>query len=173
VKINRDFTEEFTVECAVKQGDPLSATLFSLVIDTLLKQLGLRGNITTCLKQCTAYAGDIMLTTRTKQSLINTFHKLKEILAQYRLTVNGQKTKHLRYMRKNYNLEELQINLMYLEQIQSYKYLGSTGNSDNSIEEEIRNRITLGNKAYYVNQFLFKSRLVSKKLKMRLYWSII
>jgi hypothetical protein len=68
-KINRDFTEEFIVECRVKQEDPLSATLFSLVIDTTLKQIGLRGNISTRLKQCTAYADDIMLTTRTKQSL--------------------------------------------------------------------------------------------------------
>jgi len=32
-KINRDFREEFIVECRVKQEDPLSATLFSLVID--------------------------------------------------------------------------------------------------------------------------------------------
>ena len=45
-------------------------------------------------------------------------------------------------------------------------------NSDNSVGEEIRNRITVGNKAYHVNLFL-KSRLVSKKLKMILYWSII
>ena len=76
-------------------------------------------------------------------------------------------------MRKNYNLEELKINSMYLEQVQSYKYFGSTVNSDNSIEEEIQKRITLGNKAYYANQFLFKSRLISKKLKIKLYWSII
>jgi hypothetical protein len=62
---------------------------------------------------------------------------------------------------------------MYPEQVQSYKYLGSVMNSDNSIEEEIQHRITLGNKAYYANQFLFKSRLVSKKLKLKLYWSII
>jgi hypothetical protein len=43
----------------------------------------------------------------------------------------------------------------------------------NSIEEEIRNRLTAGNTAYYANQFIFKSRLVSKKLKMKLYWGII
>jgi hypothetical protein len=65
------------------------------------------------------------------------------------------------------------INSMYLEGVQSYKCLGSTVNSDNSVEEEIRNGITPENKAYYANQFLFKSRLVSKKLKMKLYWSII
>jgi hypothetical protein len=46
-------------------------------------------------------------------------------------------------------------------------------NSDNSIEEEIEHRITLGNKAYYANQFLFKSRLVSKKSKLKLYFSTI
>jgi len=42
-------------------------------------------------------------------------------------------------------------------------------NSDNSIEEEIQRRITLGNKAYYANQLFFKSRLVFKKPKLKLY----
>ena len=62
---------------------------------------------------------------------------------------------------------------MYLEQVQSYKYLGSTVNSDNSIEGEIQYRVTVGNKAHYVNQIFFKSRLVSKKSKLKLYCSII
>jgi len=74
---------------------------------------------------------------------------------------------------KNYRPEELQIDSMHLEKVQSYKYLGSTVNSDNSIEEDIQYIITLGNKAHYANQFLFKSRLVSKKSKLKLYWSII
>jgi len=39
--------------------------------------------------------------------------------------------------------------------------------------EEIQHRIILGNKAYYANQCFFKSRLVCKKLKLKLYWSII
>jgi len=33
--------------------------------------------------------------------------------------------------------------------VQSYKYLGSNLNSDNSIEEEIQHIITLGNKAFF------------------------
>jgi hypothetical protein len=49
----------------------------------------------------------------------------------------------------------------------------SVVNSDNSIEEEIQHRITLGYKAYYANRFLLKSKLVSKKSKLKLYWSII
>jgi len=52
------------VKCGIKQGDPLSATLFSLVIDTILKQMELRGNITTRLKQCIAYADVVLLKIR-------------------------------------------------------------------------------------------------------------
>jgi hypothetical protein len=39
LKVNNAYTEEFRVESGVKQGDSLSPILFSLVIDTLLKNL--------------------------------------------------------------------------------------------------------------------------------------
>jgi len=57
-------------------------------------------------------------------------------LAQYGLIVKGQKTMYLKWTRKIYKLEELQIDLMYLEQVLSYRYLESTVNSENSVEEE-------------------------------------
>jgi len=43
---------------------------------------------------------------------------------------------YLKWTRKIYKLEELQIDLMYLEQVLSYRYLESTVNSENSVEEE-------------------------------------
>ena len=61
---------------------------------------------------------------------------------------------------ENYIPEELQTDWMHVDQVQSYRYLGSTVNSDKSIEEGIQYRITLGNKAHYANQLLFKSRLI-------------
>jgi len=79
VKVNQNYTENFEILMGVKQGDSLSATLFSIVIDDILKQLELRGNISTRLKQCSAYADDILITARTKQTLIDTFEKLKNI----------------------------------------------------------------------------------------------
>jgi hypothetical protein len=36
----------------VKQGDPLSAPLFSIAIDVIIRKLDPRGNISTRLKQC-------------------------------------------------------------------------------------------------------------------------
>ena len=45
VKINNESAEELKVESEVKQGDPLIASLFSVVVDVILRQLVLRGNI--------------------------------------------------------------------------------------------------------------------------------
>jgi hypothetical protein len=50
VKLNNAYTMEFRVERGVRQGDPLSPTLFSLVIDTVLKKLDMRGNVSTRLR---------------------------------------------------------------------------------------------------------------------------
>ena len=62
VSQNYSYTEKFEILTGVKQGEPLSATLFSIVIDDILKQLELRSNISTHLKQCSAYANDILIT---------------------------------------------------------------------------------------------------------------
>ena len=38
------------------------------------------------------------------------------------------------------------------EQVNSFKYLGTVVNTDNSIEEEIKERIAAGNRAYHVHK---------------------
>jgi hypothetical protein len=169
VRINNKLSEEFEVRYEVKQGDPFSASLFILVTDHILKQLDIRGNISTRLEQCTAHADDILITARTEQTIIDTFNKLKDQSQQFGLVINEQKTKLLFCTRKSYKPDSMKTDDLQLEQVMSYKYLGSTVNSNNSIEEEIKERIVLGNKAYYANQSLFKSKLISKKAKLKLY----
>ena len=51
--------------------------------------------------------------------------------------------------------------------------MGSIINDSNSIEEEIKDRIALGNKAYHANQKFFKSRLVTMYSKLHLYGTVI
>ena len=46
-------------------------------------------------------------------------------------------------------------------------------NGNNTLEEEIRERVVRGNNAIYANRNLFKSNLVTRKSKLKLYWSVI
>jgi len=46
-------------------------------------------------------------------------------------------------------------------------------NGNNTLEEEIRERIAKGNRAFYANKALFTSKLVSRKSKLKLYWTVI
>jgi hypothetical protein len=64
-----------------------------------------------------------------------------------------------------------------LVHIKTFRVLGSHSgsivNGNNSIEEEIKERIILGNEAFYANQALFKSKLLSKKAKIKIYWTLV
>jgi hypothetical protein len=89
------------------------------------------------------------------------------------LTINKKKTKYLKCTNKDIRIENLNINSSYIQQVQQYKYLGSIINDSDSIEEEVKDRIALGTKAYYANQKFFKSRLVTKSSKLKVYRTVI
>ena len=51
-----------------------------------------------------------------------------------------------------------------IERVEEFKYLGTTLTNKNSIQEEIKSRLNLGNACYYSVQNLFSSSLLSKNL---------
>jgi len=70
-------------------------------------------------------------------------------------------------------MDGIDITQTHLEQVKSFMSLRSIGNGNNSIEEEIMGRISLGNKAFYANQDLFKSKLLTKNSKLRMYKTLV
>jgi hypothetical protein len=58
--------------------------------------------------------------------------------------------------------------------VHHYKYLGSIINDNNPTDEVInKESIVLGTKVYYANLKLFKSKLITKDSKLKLYRSVI
>ena len=65
------------------------------------------------------------------------------------------------------------FSILGFDQVRSFSYLGTIVNGNNNLEEEIRERIVKGNKVFYANKTLLKSNLVSRKSRLKLYWSAI
>ena len=60
-----------------------------------------------------------------------------------------------------------------IERVEEFKYLVTTLTNKNSIQEEIKSRLTSGNACYYSVQNLLYSSLLSKNLKIKIYRTII
>jgi hypothetical protein len=67
----------------------------------------------------------------------------------------------------------VRINNSTFERVEKFKYLGTTLTHQNSILEEIKSRLKLGNACYHSLQNLLSSRLLSKNLKIKIYRTII
>ena len=59
------------------------------------------------------------------------------------------------------------------ERVEEFRYLGITLTNQNSIHEEIKSRLKLGNACYHSVQKLLSSTLLSKNLKIKIYRTII
>jgi hypothetical protein len=123
VKVNDEYSSKFKVHKVVKQGDTLSATLFSIAIDVIIIKLDTRGNISIRLKQRSAYTDNILITARTKQTMIDAFNKLKMESIIYGFVINEKKTQYMKCTRiKQSKNEELQIENLNIGQVRSFKY---------------------------------------------------
>jgi len=67
----------------------------------------------------------------------------------------------------------MKIDNSSIERVEEFKYLGTRVTNQNSIQEEIKSRLKLGNACYYSVQNLLSSRLLSKNLKIKIYITII
>jgi hypothetical protein len=85
------------------------------------------------------------MTTRTKQSLVGTFQKLKINQYHFGLNFNEQKIKYLRCSNKKKFLNDIDINSKDLEQVKLYKFLGSVVNGDNSTEVDTKEITAIDN----------------------------
>jgi len=65
-------------------------------------------------------------------------------------------------------IHRMKIDNSSIERVEEFKYLGTTLTNQNSIQDEIKSKLKLGNACYYSVQNLLSSGLLSKNLKIKI-----
>ena len=129
IKINNDYTDFFNIHNGVRQGDPLSPTLFSLFIDSLIKELkslNLGIDVEDFVLTVLAYADDIVILSNSEEKLQTLLDTLTVWCNKWRLSVNNTKSAivHFRKPKSKMTTYSFKLAGEDVEVVSEYKYLG-------------------------------------------------
>ena len=116
------------------------------------------------------YADDVNILGGSANTVKENAEALVVATKEIGLKVNADKTKYM-VMSWNRNAgrgHSVKIDNSCIERMEDFKYMGTTLTDQNSIQEEIKSRLKLGNACYHSVQNLLLSRLLSKNLKIRI-----
>ncbi|PZC76766.1 hypothetical protein B5X24_HaOG204154 [Helicoverpa armigera] len=154
-------------------GDALASVVFNLVLEAATRKLGINGLIDYNTSQLAAYADDIVISSRSRNKMIEHCLKLEREAAAYGLHVNSCKTEYMASSRQYQRPQNISVGNKVINGVDSFKYLGSMLNSQNKTEEEIKGRLVAGNKCFYSCAKLLAHKLLSIRSKLTIYRTII
>jgi sorting nexin-29 len=116
--------------------------------------------------QLLAYADDVNILGGSVHTVRKNAETLVVATKEIGLEVNTDKTKYM-VMSRDGNAgrgDGVKIDIRSIERVAEFKYLGATLTDQNSIQEEIKRRLKLGNACYHSVQNHLSSSLLSKNL---------
>jgi len=178
VRLNREETRSLKTGRGVRQGCCLSTILFNLYSECHTKEalegfgdFKIGGKIIHIVK----YADELVLLAKEEKVLQDMIGKLIEIGKCYGVEMNVEKNKS----NENFNTTipvKIMIDQKHLENVESFKYLGSILTNDGRRTCEIKCTIAMAKTAFNKKRALFTSTLdleLRKKLVKCYIWSIV
>ncbi|KAL4154026.1 hypothetical protein QTP88_001859 [Uroleucon formosanum] len=178
VKIGNSITEPATVNSGLRQGDSLSPILFNVALEKVIREMKIGPNKGIRLQNTSigvlAYADDIVLMEESQDSLKSLFSKLHKAASKVGQCVNEGKTEYMFLSRRELPFcQFIKIDHFEFKRVEQFKYLGSFLTEKNNVTNEIAARIQAGNRCYYGLTKILSSRTISRRMKERLYTSLI
>jgi hypothetical protein len=129
--MNNEKSDSIPIKRGVRQGDPISPTLFSIFINDLiyeLKKLNCGISIGILIICALLYADDLVLISDSLEHLQKLLDCVKTFCSNWYMFVNISKTKIVSFIPKPFKLNDEKISILYnekkVEVVHSYKYLG-------------------------------------------------
>ena len=168
IHIDNQVSEEFEIQRGVRQGDPISPKLFTMVIEQVFKEADLKHgiNIDGEYLRDLRFADDVALCTETEEEMEEHLNILNIESNKVGLKIHKGKTKFM----TNYNSDKtIKIDNESIEKVTKYPYLGQTAAMRIKTSEEINTRIR---KAWYTfgkYRNIFQDTTLPNTLKRRVY----
>jgi exonuclease III len=178
VKLANMVSQPMEVATGLRQGDALSPILFNLVLEKIVRESNLCEGVELGQSKINilAYADDIALLGKNKEMIIQMGKSLIKIAEKVGLKINEEKTEYMVVSRENRNRvqeEVIEVEEYRFKRVDQFKYLGSVITQNNDIKTEISTRLQSANKCFYGLSKIFRSRAISKNLKVRMYLTLL
>lgn len=181
VRVGDIETDEVEIQKGVRQGCVLSPQLFNLysqfVFQKALYERPEGVNIGGTLINNLRFADDTAIMAESAEDLQTLLEGVSRECEEVGLAINTQKTKMM-VISKNPNINPiLTVNGNRIEQVQKYKYLGSTINSEMDPDQEIKIRIEMARNAFMKYSTLLTNRNLNLVIRLRFVecyvWSVL
>ena len=156
VRVGKNLSDRFPIRNGLKQGDALSPLLFNFAMEYAIRRVqvnqdGLKLNGT---HQILAYADDVNILGGSVHTVKKNSEALVAATKEIGLEENAHKTKYMTVSRDQNagRIHSMKMDNSPIERVEELKYLGTTLTNQNSIQEEIKSRLKLGNACYYFVQ---------------------
>ena len=171
-----DSKSSFEVKTGVRQGCCMSALLFNMVIDWVMKKTtedqprGIRWTPFTTLEDLD-FADDLAMVSHTHHHIQEKTSRLNTFAQQVGLKISHKKTEVM--LLNVQNPAPVIVNGEELTTTEEFTYLGSTVRHDGGAGSDIKNRLNKARNAFRMLNNVWKSSQYSSKTKIRLYQSCV